>query len=686
MKLQTLTIAGCCLMIFISPLIAEPVHNNDEQDISHIIQRRDAQLAISKRSTSNIVDISMFTDSSAPGKAYSVFVDNTMTRLIIEVKVERSNPVIMLAKPSGIPGPHYKLNGTASAGIVTATIDVAITSADYGIWKLNKLDANTWNVKIQGESSLDFIYQFLSGRFIQVPLIGDPVQGETYKTVLTVADFTKAKSVDVVQIFVFEKYTAANMMFPTDKGNGTYEVANLQMLDRDFMIGINGKDNSGNVFRRIKTINPIALLLSVPAFKDSSVKLYENTKLELVFYVINKLSKDQDIDVRIQDTQGFAETPTIISLTLTPGQNYTGKFVITGGLFGATTNVTITAKPYIRGQKTYGPSVMRQFSVEKNLTTTSTDLPKISDIPTSSFSNTSFVLNSKGGLISANNPSTVPTTSASSIPVTDISKIKSDVLRSSTSKPPEASTITTNDASTARSMFYTSDVPFTKTVTPHIVNISIFTDSSAPGKAYSVYVDSTMKRLIIEVKVERSSPVMFLAKPSEKLFDSLQWIRPILNGTASAGTVTATIDVAITSADYGIWKLNKLDANTWNVKIQGESSLDFTYQFLAGSLIQVPITGDPVQGETYKTVLTVADFTKAKSVDVVHIFVIEKLTPANMLFPTDRGHGKYEIAKLRMLDKDFMVGINGKDNSGHFFRRIKTIKPISLSLSVPSFN
>jgi hypothetical protein len=50
-------------------------------------------------------------------------------------------------------------------------------------------------------------------------------------------------------------------------------------------------------------------------------------------------------------------------------------------------------------------------------------------------------------------------------------------------------------------------------------------------------------------------------------------------------------------ADYGIWKLNKLDANTWNVKIQGESSLDFTYQFLSGSFIQVPLTGDPVQGK-----------------------------------------------------------------------------------------
>jgi hypothetical protein len=58
-----------------------------------------------------------------------------------------------------------------------------------------------------------------------------------------------------------------------------------------------------------------------------------------------------------------------------------------------------------------------------------------------------------------------------------------------------------------------------------------------------------------------------------------------------------------------------------------------------------------MSGETYKTVLTVADFTKAKSVDVVQLFIIEKLTAANMMFPIDKGNGKYEVAKLRMLDK-----------------------------------
>jgi hypothetical protein len=45
-----------------------------------------------------------------------------------------------------------------------------------------------------------------------------------------------------------------------------------------------------------------------------------------------------------------------------------------------------------------------------------------------------------------------------------------------------------------------------------------------------------------------------------------------------------------------LWKLAKLDASAWTVKIQGESTMDFTYQFLEGNKTQTAIKGDPVQG------------------------------------------------------------------------------------------
>lgn len=69
------------------------------------------------------------------------------------------------------------------------------------------------------------------------------------------------------------------------------------------------------------------------------VKLYENTDFDINFFVVNELSSDQEIDVKIEDTRKFAQTPIFVSATLTPGQNYTGRFVIKGGMVGETTYV-----------------------------------------------------------------------------------------------------------------------------------------------------------------------------------------------------------------------------------------------------------------------------------------------------------------------------------------------------------
>ncbi|XP_045208573.2 uncharacterized protein LOC123560448 [Mercenaria mercenaria] len=410
--------------------------------------RRDSPYSIVKRSATNTVDIAMFTDSSAPGKTFTVYVDNTMTRLIIEVKVERSNPVAIVTRPSGIPGPRPNLNGTASTGTVTATIEANISAADYGIWKINKLDSNIWTVKVRGESPLDFSHQFLEGSFIQVPITGEPVQGKTYKTVITVSEYATIQKVDMVLLFVTEKSSPANMMFPTEKGGGKYEVASLKMLDKDFMIGIQGKDKAGNFFRRIAVIKPVALILTVPSFAGSGEKLYENTKLDIPFTVVNKLSKDQDIDVRIQDTQGFAEAPTIISATLKPGENITGKFVITGGLLGVSTDVTITAKPYLgHGKVSHGPSEAWTFTVERNQTTTTSTSSSSSSTTTTTTTTT-----------------TTPTSTSTSSTVTTKPTTASSLASSSTKPASTATNATATVSSTSFSSSASASAPAASSV------------------------------------------------------------------------------------------------------------------------------------------------------------------------------------------------------------------------------
>lgn len=62
------------------------------------------------------------------------------------------------------------------------------------------------------------------------------------------------------------------------------------------------------------------------------VKFYQNDTLAIPFTVINQGSKQQDVDVRIEDDKKFAQPPSILSATIKPGQNFTGTFVIRAGL------------------------------------------------------------------------------------------------------------------------------------------------------------------------------------------------------------------------------------------------------------------------------------------------------------------------------------------------------------------
>lgn len=48
-------------------------------------------------------------------------------------------------------------------------------------------------------------------------------------------------------------------------------------------------------------------------------------------------------------------------------------------------------------------------------------------------------------------------------------------------------------------------------------------------------------------------------------------------------------------SDYGIWKITKLDANIWDVRIMGESPVDFTYDMIDVST-GIVINEDPIQG------------------------------------------------------------------------------------------
>ena len=68
------------------------------------------------------------------------------------------------------------------------------------------------------------------------------------------------------------------------------------------------------------------------------MKLYKNEFIDIPFTVINAGSKQQDIDVKIEDDKKFAQAPLSLAFLIPAKANKTGKFKIKGGLIiGETT-------------------------------------------------------------------------------------------------------------------------------------------------------------------------------------------------------------------------------------------------------------------------------------------------------------------------------------------------------------
>lgn len=374
----------------------------------------------------SLIHIMRFSDHSPAGKKFRIPVDDTMTQFIFRAQVERSNPVIIATNPAGIPPPaHPRLLGKASAGTVVGLLETNLTKpTDYGTWDIIKMDFNLWDIQVDGQSPIDFTHEFLepgSGGFGEFPIKGRPIIGNTYKLSINVPEYAKVQNVSMGMLFTRETLMPI-VMRPLKNVGGRrgksmfYE--HFTIPSKDFMVGIEGRDKSGHMFRRIDPvmITPVGLKLVIPSL--TGVRFYQNETLAIPFTVINQGSKEQDVDVKIEDDKKFAQPPSILSSTIKPGQNFSGTFTIKAGLtVGETTTVTITAKPYLgHGLFSQGQFEIRRFTVlDKNITTTTLSTPTTSTTTTSSTSTATTPTTTTN----ATTPKTTTTTSSkSSTPTT----------------------------------------------------------------------------------------------------------------------------------------------------------------------------------------------------------------------------------------------------------------------------
>ncbi|XP_052265489.1 uncharacterized protein LOC127867980 isoform X2 [Dreissena polymorpha] len=142
------------------------------------------------------VDLMRLSYNGAPGSTFMVFVDDTITQLIIRVHVERAQPVVIAQMPSGVPSSSRPtVIGSPAAGSVVSLLEINITQAsDYGIWKIMKMNGNIWDVAIQASSPVDFTHTFVEpgpGGDGEYEINGIPNSGATYKMVVDVPEYAK---------------------------------------------------------------------------------------------------------------------------------------------------------------------------------------------------------------------------------------------------------------------------------------------------------------------------------------------------------------------------------------------------------------------------------------------------------------------------------------------------------------
>ncbi|XP_060599414.1 uncharacterized protein LOC132753018 [Ruditapes philippinarum] len=468
-----------------------------------------------------LVHVMRFFDHSPPGKEFRIPVDDTMTQLIFRVQVERSNPVIIAVTPLGIPSStHPKLLGKASAGTVVGILEVNLTKADHGTWKISKLDSNMWDIKVDGESPIDFTHEFLergAGGFGEYPIKGRPIVGKTYKLSITVPEYAKVKKVAMGMLFNMGQLMPIDMKPLTNVGGRRGKsmfYANITVPKDNFMVGIEGRDISGHMFRRIDPIliTPISLKLEIPSL--IGVKFYQNETLSIPFTVINEGAKEQDVDVKIEDDKKFALPPSILSATIKPGENFTGRFIIRAGLtVGETTTVTVTAKPYL-GPRTFSPGQfeIRRFNVlDKNLTTTTLSTPTTSTSTTASTSTLSTQTTSttkSTATITSSTKATSPSVKSTSLGASKVTQAststaaKIHVTGGKTSISPSVSSITTKTASSSVSSGSSNAV---SSQSPISNTASISTTSNAPAGKGSTQSKSIVAKTTAQSKSEKET-------------------------------------------------------------------------------------------------------------------------------------------------------------------------------------
>ncbi|XP_052806245.1 uncharacterized protein LOC128235467 [Mya arenaria] len=233
-----------------------------------------------------------------------------------------------------------------------------------GLWRVTRTSAAELLVDVTANSDLDFSYKLMtpgSSGFGLYPLTGRPIAGDNTTVQVKVPLAGNLTSVD--RILLLNATGAALATSSLQQLGGrtsgrTLFKANVVIPTSEFKVAVEGVDAAGHPFRRLSP--QLVATLSIDLLMlPTSGSLYVNQSISIP-YLVSNVGTDTRVVVNITDDQGFAQSPTSHTHTLSAHSNATDRFVLRAGpTKGITCTVTISARAV------GAPANKVQFSVRR---------------------------------------------------------------------------------------------------------------------------------------------------------------------------------------------------------------------------------------------------------------------------------------------------------------------------------
>uniref|UniRef100_A0A665WD84 von Willebrand factor A domain-containing protein 7-like n=1 Tax=Echeneis naucrates TaxID=173247 RepID=A0A665WD84_ECHNA len=341
-------------------------------------------IQVSKKELPQATDVILDTSTSAlvtvlqrarnPGRqeTFSFILDESLKN--ITIYITGISLSFTLTDPAGVSQSSSEVNGKLGTIQTVGNLRRIRLNANKqtGTWKINIVSNQPYTLKVTGQSTISFIYEFVESFKGPHPgyavLSGLPLTGQPATLMVSVIGRRGPSSLDVGSIALVTPAAAAEAVSNgtmADMGNGDILVTVDAVPEGEFVLILKGTDKVSNTeFQRQSTTQMSISKVNIQAAVDSSVEPGEEFKLP--FSVLTKGSGGQ-YHISARNDRDFPMSfPE--SLTLTTGEYSNNTLTITPPLStesGTDVTLTLEAKSSSGVDSNY---IVLRLSVIKKIT------------------------------------------------------------------------------------------------------------------------------------------------------------------------------------------------------------------------------------------------------------------------------------------------------------------------------